>query len=185
MKGFTLIEMLVAVTLMAVMGIVCWRGLAFVANQRASIEVEALELANLVRAFAQIERDLAERLPDTAAPARATTPELPLAISIAPGANDSIELEILRTVPDHAAQSHALHVLYRLEPRGLVRQTASGEVLVLPGVARLQIRIFSSGFWIEPAREPPSSVRPFGRANALEIAVEDGRGARYVKVLAL
>jgi len=28
-------------------------------------------------------------------------------------------------------------------------------------------------------------VRPFARATALEIAVDDGNGARYVKVIAL
>src|SRR5439155_15744695 len=89
--GFTLIEMLVAVALMGLMGVVCWRGLAFVANQRSAIEDEAVELAQIVRAFAQIERDLAERLPDIAAPARATTPELPLAVSVVTGENGNAE----------------------------------------------------------------------------------------------
>ena len=172
--GFTLIEMLVAIALMALMGVVCWRGLAFVANQRSAIEDQSVELAQLVRAFAQIERDLAERLPDIAVPPRATEPELPLAVSIVPMANGDAQLEILRG---------SAFVVYRVAARGLVRTSAASEVLMLPGAARLRVRIHAGGFWVEPGRE--QLVRPFARATALEIALDDGRGARYVKVLAL
>jgi len=69
-QGFTLIEMLVAITLMDLMGVICWRGLAFIANQRTSIEQETNDLAQLVRGFAQMETDIGERLPDIAVPAR-------------------------------------------------------------------------------------------------------------------
>jgi hypothetical protein len=54
---------------------------------------------------------------------------------------------------------------------------------MLPGAARLQIRVHAGGFWLEPGRE--ERVRPPARAGALEIAIEDGQGARYVKVIAL
>src|SRR5881394_3168544 len=97
--GFTLIEMLVAITLMALMGVVCWRGLAFVSTQRAGIAEETLELSRMFSAFAQIERDVAERLPDIAAPARATTPELPLALTVLPVGEGS-ELEVLRMLEE-------------------------------------------------------------------------------------
>ena len=50
-------------------------------------------------------------------------------------------------------------------------------------VARLKIRIHAGGFWIEPGHGQP--VRPVARATALEISVEDEKGSRYVKVLAL
>jgi general secretion pathway protein J len=176
MKGFTLIEMLVAIALMALMALVCWRGLAFVADRRGAIEGESVELAQLLRSFAQIERDLGERLPDIAVPARATAAELPLAISVLPADNGNVALEILRASPSTA-------ILYRLSDRGLVRQSATAQVLMLPGAARLRIRLHAGGFWVEPGRE--QSVRPFARATALEIAVDDGNGARYVKVIAL
>ena len=181
--GFTLIEMLVAVALMGLMGVVCWRGLAFVANQRSAIEDEAVELAQIVRAFAQIERDLAERLPDIAAPARATTPELPLAVSVVTAENGNAELEIFRAAPDMTTQSRALPIAYRLAPGGLMRKSPAGEVLMLPGAAHLQIRVHAGGFWLEPGRA--DRVRPSAPASALEIVVEDGQGARYVKVIAL
>jgi len=178
-KGFTLIEMLVAIGLMALMAIVCWRGLGFVANQRGAIEGQSLELAQLLRSFAQIERDLDERLPDIAAPARATAAELPLAVSVMPSENGNMVLEIFRSSPD----TQPLHIVYRVTPRGLLRTSPGSEVLVLPGAARLRVRMHAGGFWMEPGRE--QSVRPIARATALEIAVDDATGARYVKVVAL
>ena len=183
-RGFTLIEMLVALTLVALMGVICWRGLAFVANQRTSIEQETSELAQLVRGFAQVETDVAERLPDIAVPARATTPELPLAISIGEDAGGAM-LEILRAVPVGVSQSTPVHVLYRVDERGLVRSTGSDDVLVLPGVVRMQVRVNAGGFWLDSGVVNPSAVRPFVRAGALEIAVSDRDGTRYVKVIAL
>lgn len=182
-RGFTLIEMLVAITLMALMGVVCWRGLAFVASQRTSIEQETTELAQLVRAFAQMETDVAERLPDIAVPARVTTPELPLAISIGLDGGGAM-LEILRTVPTGALQSRPVHVLYRVDARGLVRSTGTDEVLVLPGISRMQVRVNAGGFWLDSGAAS-STVRPFSRAGALEIVVNNRDGVRYVKVIAL
>ena len=180
--GFTLIEMLVAITLMGLMGVVCWRGLAFVAQQRAGIEGETVELTRMMRAFAQIERDVAERLPDVAAPARATAPELPLALVVLPVA-EGAELEVLRALPEPSGASRIMPVHYQRSSHGLVRRTPGGEVLLLPGVARLKIRVHTGGFWLEPGREQP--VRPFARAAALEITLEDANGARYVKVFEL
>jgi len=178
-KGFTLIEMLVAVALMALMGVVCWRGLAFVADRRAGIEGDTAELTQIVRAFAQIERDLAERLPDIAVPARATAPELPLALTVVPADKGNAELEIFRT----AVEAPPFRVLYRVGEGGLVRQSERSELVVLPGAAQLRIRVQAGGFWVEPG--PAQTARPLGRATALEIAVDDARGARYVKVLPL
>jgi prepilin-type N-terminal cleavage/methylation domain-containing protein len=183
-EGFTLIEMLVAVGLMALMGVLCWRGLAFIADRRAAIEGEGAEIAQLMRTFAQIERDLAERLPDIAVPARATSAELPLAVSVTPGQDGRTELEILRVAPEGAMPSPAWRVLYRLDARGLVRKSGSGEVLMLPGAAQLHIRVHAGGFWLEPGGGE-QRLRPFMRANALEIAVDDAQGARYLRVLAL
>jgi len=168
-RGFTLIEMLVAVGLVALMGVVCWRGLAFIANQRASVEQETTELA------------------DIALPARATTPELPLAVAIGSGANGSAELEILRTVAIGVEQSQPVRVLYHVDGRGLVRSTGADDVLVLPKVARFEVRVNAGGFWLDAgqAQAMQPAVRPFTRAGAIEIMVDDREGARYVKVLAL
>jgi len=186
-RGFTLIEMLVAVGLVALMGVVCWRGLAFIASQRASIEQETTELAQLVRAFAQMESDLAQRLPDIALPPRATTPELPLAVAIGSAADGSAQLEILRTVATGVEQSEPVRVLYYVGARGLVRSTGADDVLVLPKVTRFQVRVNAGGFWLDAGQmhAVQPAVQPFTRAGAIEIVVDGREGARYVRVLAL
>lgn len=180
--GFTLIEMLVAITLMALMGVVCWRGLAFVGAQRAGIADETLELSRMLSAFAQIERDLAERVPEIAAPPRATSPELPLALAVLP-VEAGAALEVLRMLDQPSGASRIVPVIYERTDAGLLRRTPGAQVILLPRVARLTIRIHAGGFWIEPGRE--QAVRPVARATALEIAIEDDKGARYVKVVAL
>ena len=168
-RGFTLVELLVTVALMGVMAVICWRGLAYVAAQRGEVEREALELSHIVRTFAQLERDLAERLPDAALPPRREASELPLAVSFAGN-----QLEIVRSAP----QAGVLRVQYRIDARGLARN----DVMLLPGASALKMRVHAGGLWAvvgEPGVQPPVP------AAALEFAVEDARGARYVKVLAL
>ncbi len=180
--GFTLIEVLVAIGVMSVMAVVCWRALSFVANQRSAIERDSIEIAQLLRAFSQLESDVDERLPDIAMPPRATAAELPLSITLS-GVVRGSQLEILRTVADASGISRAVHVVYRLTPEGLVRTTGSGDVLLLPKAAGFAVRLYAGGFWVEPNAE--RSVRPLVRATALELAVDDSNGGRYVKVLAL
>jgi hypothetical protein len=56
---------------------------------------------------------------------------------------------------------------------------------VLPGVARMEVRVNAGGFWLDSGVVNPSAVRPVTRAGALEIVVSDRDGTRYVKVIAL
>ncbi|HUQ77152.1 MAG TPA: type II secretion system protein GspJ [Burkholderiales bacterium] len=190
--GFTLVEMLVAVALMALMALICWRGLVYVANQRDTIEREGTELAQIVRVFAQLERDLAERVPNGALPASGVPRDLPLAVGVYPVEEGAVEIEIARFVPAVPGMPHAVRVLYRVKAGGLVRSTrtldelpaaAKNEVLLLPRTASLHVRVHSGGFWVEAVRD--ARVQPSTPASAIEVAVEDASGARYVKVLPL
>ena len=88
-----------------------------------------------MRAFAQIERDLAERLPDIAVPARATAPELPLALTVVPADKGNAELEIFRT----ALEAPPFRVLYRVGEGGLVRQSERSELVVLPVIVKRRV----------------------------------------------
>jgi prepilin-type N-terminal cleavage/methylation domain-containing protein len=168
-QGFTLVEMLVTIALMGLIAVICWRGLAYVAAQRGEVEREALALTQVVRTFAQLERDLAERLPDAALPPRTEASELPPAVTLF-----SNEVQILRFAP----QGGVSRVHYRIEPGGLKRN----DVTLLPGASAFKLRVHAGGFWAVPG-EP--RVQPPVPAAALEFAVEDGRGGRYVKVLPL
>ena len=191
-RGFTLVEMLVAIGLMALMAILCWRGLVYVAEQRETVAREAIELSRIVRAFAQLERDLAERVPNAALPTAGAPSELPLAVGVYSLERDVVEVEIARFLPQAGGAPHAVRVLYRLNAGGLSRSTralddvpaaAKNEVLLLPGAKGLHVRLHAGGFWVEPWRE--ASVNPKVPATAIEVAIDDGQGGRYVKVLPL
>lgn len=191
-RGFTLIELLVTIALMALMALICWRGLVYVANQRDTVEREAGELARMVRAFAQLERDLAERLPNAVLPAAGAPGDLPLAVGVISMERGTVEIEIARFVPQAGGAPRALRALYRVSEGGLVRYTRpldgspgtpAEEVLLLPGAKSLQVRVHAGGFWVQPARDV--RVQPVTPATALEVAIDDGKGARYVKVIAL
>jgi general secretion pathway protein J len=191
-KGFTLVEMLVAIGLMALMALLCWRGLVYVANQRETVTREAAELSQVVRTFAQIERDLAERLPNAALPTSGGPKELPLALGVYPVERDLVEFEVARFLPQPGGAPHAIRVLYKVGATGLSRSTrpldavpaeAKNDTVLLPGATKLQIRVHAGGFWTEPGRD--GRVQPSAPATAIELAVEDGDGGRYVKVLPL
>ncbi len=190
-KGFTLVEMLVAIGLMALMAVICWRGLVYVADQRETVAREAVEISQLVRTFAQIERDLAERVPNAALPVPATPAELPLAIGVF-AERGAVEVEIARLLPQAGGAPQAVRVRYRITASGLSRSTralddvsaaAKNEVVVLPGATTLQVRLHAGGFWVQPGHD--ARVQPTAPATAIELALEDGNGARYTKVFAL
>ena len=159
-RGFTLVELLVTIALMGLMAVICWCGLNYVVAQRGEVERESLEVSRVLRTFAQVERDLAERLPETA---------FAQALSLTPGA-----MEVVR----HSPQAGLVRVVYRVEAQGLMRN----DVLLLPGASALKLRIHAGGFWAVPG-EP--RVQPPVPPAAIEVAVEHARGERYVKVLPL
>lgn len=191
-KGFTLVEMLVAIGLMALMALLCWRGLVYVADQRARVTEEAVQISQIVRTFAQIERDLAERVPNAALPAPSTPTELPLAVGVYPMEGGAVEVEIARFLPQVGGAPQAVRALYRLTPAGLARSTrrlddvpavAKNEVVLLPGATTLQVRVNAGGFWVQLGHD--ARVQPAAPAAAIEFAFEDGNGSRYTKVFAL
>ena len=61
--GFTLLELLVAVALMAILAVLSWRGLDSVLSSRESITGRSEQLRSLVVAFAQIDDDLRRTWP--------------------------------------------------------------------------------------------------------------------------
>lgn len=59
--GFTLVEVMIAITIMAVLSVMAWRGLDSVSRANAMLEQRTEDMARLLRALDQLERDLALR----------------------------------------------------------------------------------------------------------------------------
>ena len=74
--GFTLVEMLVAVSLLGLLGVISWRGLDQVIALRTRVNDETVEIERVVRTIAQIDRDIDMRVADArmAVPTAASSP---------------------------------------------------------------------------------------------------------------
>jgi general secretion pathway protein J len=191
--GFTLIEVLVALALMALVSLMAWRGLESVSSAREWISQQAEDTDAIVRTLGQLGRDaeLAYNGPSFAAPgidARVFTS----GIRLLPGTAGAQTLEILRPDPD--GNGRWQRVQWSVRKDGLWRASgASAEqaplppagdgVLLLPGVRALVLRGWVPGVgWMDT--RSPFSATPSG----IEIALDRGAGGdtrRYSRILEL
>jgi type II secretion system protein J len=193
--GFTLVEMLVAIALLGLLGVISWRGLDYVSGQRERIDRDTEELARILRVLSQLERDIAQRAADSMLPLPSAPGQLPPSIVVHAGGDGSVALEIVRIAPRAGGPARAQRVVYRVADAVLTRSAspagtalpvaqAADAVELLPGARRLAVRVFSGGFWSEMS-SGATGVQPPAPATGLEVAIEAADGARYVRVFAL
>jgi general secretion pathway protein J len=194
-RGFTLVEMLVAIALMGILGVICWRGLDYVAGQRERVDRETDDIANILRVLSQVERDIAQRAPGFMLPAPSTPGMLPASIAVHASSDGVSALEIVRIAPWAGGNAQAQRVVYRIAEAALTRSAspagtalplppAAGAVTLLTGARRLTVRVYAGGFWSELGKGAPG-VQPPMQATGLEVAIEAADGGRYVRVFAL
>ena len=197
--GFTLIEVMVAIMLMAIVSLMAWRGLDSIARASAHLEDSTEQGAALLRALNQLERDIAlhsaireeSGLPSGDEPIRAGD-SLPPGLALKRLSEIPLRLDIVRASPEPGAPLQRVRwwrqgkVLYRAaSPSGdrLPLPPLAERVAVLDDVSRFEIRAWVPGKgWTRlPAR---SKVRASGLEISLARVTRNGV-ERYRRVVAL
>jgi general secretion pathway protein J len=192
--GFTLLELLVAITVLAVVSLIAWRGLDSLVTTRERLEPEADDVRAMLIAFGQMERDLAQ----AASPRFLGMTAPPVQVSIVDG---GIQLSLARVAPpapDRATEVQT--VIYRVIDGRLVRQASpalpgfmpvAAERLetarLLDNVKLMQVRTWTPGAgWTDP--NVPQDVTPGAPPRdtsipGVEVTIERSNGALLRRVL--
>ena len=195
--GFTLLELLVAISILATVSIIAWRGLDTLVSTRARLEPEGDRVRALLTAFGQLDRDLAQTINPTFF-AFTTSPLTVVTIDGQPA------LSITRLAPAEADAPSALQVIgYRVEDGYLVRSASPAlrgrgsvaaeevtNVRLLASVKSLHIRVWRDSVgWVDPlaTTTTPTPVVP-GSTTPLvppgvEVSIERNDGTVFRKVL--
>jgi general secretion pathway protein J len=195
--GFTLLELLIAISVLATVSIIAWRGLDSLVSTRARLEPEGEQVRALLTAFGQLDRDFAQTINPTLF-AYTTSPVSVLTIGGQPA------LSIMRTAPTEAEQPTALQVVgYRVEDGYLVRSASRPmrgrgaiaaeditSVRLFDRVKAMRIRIWRDGQgWADPLESGTTNPPPIpGQSTSLappgiEVTIERNDGKEYRKVL--
>ena len=181
--GFTLVEMLVAISVLGILGIISWRGLDHVIDQRARISEQDAQVERLIRTIAQLERDFDECIADSLLISRATdSSTLPSCLNII---RDRQSRPIVIITRRHPSGHGYITVRYQLEGEDLVRLTTSADlsqtdrVLMLNNVVTFDARFLSRRGWIDTLAQTDT------RVSAIEITIERLTAGRFVKVVPL
>ncbi|MEZ5740217.1 MAG: prepilin-type N-terminal cleavage/methylation domain-containing protein [Burkholderiaceae bacterium] len=131
-RGFTLLELLVAVALMAILAVLCWRGLESVLTSRDRITAASNEMRALSTAFTQIDEDLRRSWPVQLLKLEQPT------ISFLPGPRDDDPPMLVIIREGSAADAMRIQrVVYRLRDGVFERGFSPWQVSEFAGAVRL------------------------------------------------
>ena len=211
-RGFTLLEVLIAISLMAVLAVLGWRGLDSVLVTRERLTRASADLAALSVCFTQMEEDLRR-----AWPVRLLGLPVPAVGFSVPQADEpAAPLQLLREPPAGGVPGTVQRVSYRLRagtlergfapwaapaPDGAVTQQGLIWQPLVTDVASLRMRGFVAGTgWVDGAAlaaQPMTASAPTGGTGAgqpptpalvpivvsgLELELERVGGERLVRV---
>jgi general secretion pathway protein J len=189
-NGFTLLELLVAIAILAMVSILCWRGLASLTATREHLEPQTRRAHALLATFGQLRIDL-DQMPRH--PGLYALPMQPLRVLTLDGGRC---LQLLRSATlsdDNPAQGVQV-VLYCVRQNHMVRMhtvaqryfsaSVSGTMeadSLLDNVRALAIRVWRPGTgWIDPLADTDTA-----NTSGLEIQLTDENGHQYRQVFAL
>lgn len=191
-QGFTLIEVLIAITLMALVTLLAYRGLSRVADTRAWLEKDAADNAVIIRTLGQLERDLTLSNDGHNGENVAQQGQLASGVEVDQQPGKPLQLGIVRSAP--ADDGSWQQVIWRLNNGALWRYTgqpgaqyplppAQAGAEVMANVVQLSVRFWVPGKgWIVAG---PTDGRA---ATGIEVALErmrNGMRERYTRVVVL
>ncbi len=165
-QGFTLMELLIALSVFAVMGVMIMGGLRSLARARSNNRLAEQRLAELANALTLLEHDLIQ-----------TVNELPLSYNPLES-----ELEFTRTGwrnPGYAKRSSLKKITYVCRAGQLSRQlwpdpadteSAPFTELLLDKVDKCRVRFFNQS-WYEGPWPPPKQMKQQPQVHALEFII--------------
>jgi general secretion pathway protein J len=191
--GFTLLELLVAITVLALVSLIAWRGLDTLVLTRERLEPESERTRALLTALGQLDRDVAAAVNPLFVGSREASVRLRIE------GNGAAALEILRIAPPQPdGVTRVQTVLWRLLDGALVRQAGPGQTEIAPvaadqwqsaaligGLSAMRARAWQPGSgWVEAGA---LAAAPVAGAPAtppgIEIVLERADGTRLRRVL--
>ncbi|MBV4456110.1 MULTISPECIES: prepilin-type N-terminal cleavage/methylation domain-containing protein [Pseudomonas] len=152
-QGFTLIEVMVAIMLMALVSLIAWRGLDSVTRADQHLQASTEQTEVLLRALNQMQRDISLR-----ASVELTAPDTPTdeglaAVTVRSSDSKGFRLDVIRSAP--VAGDGLQRVRWWLKGDSLYRAAAPARnrfplpaakdgVVVLTGVSDLQVRVWET-----------------------------------------
>lgn len=193
-RGFTLLELLVALAIFAVLSVLAYGGLRNVLDTRAQVEVEAARLTALQTTFTLIERDVEQALARSVRDNYGDTQP-----ALTGGGNKLLELTHagLRN-PALQARSQLQRVAYQLKDGHLQRLTwpvldrapnsVPQQAELLSGIATVEVLFYDQNFTPQRAWPLPDtgSTAPQMLPRAVEVSIELtgwGRVTRLFRVV--
>lgn len=167
-RGFTLLELLVAISVLSVVSVIAWRGLDSLVVTRERLEPEVDETRAMLVAFGQLERDLSQ----VANPDFLGLGSPPLNVRPADGAMMIEVARVAPAVPDRATEVQTVY--YRIVDGTLVRQAtpplpyfqaSSAEALesarLLGNLRSMEVRVWRTGTgWVPPGTSTEGAAAP-------------------------
>ncbi|PKH22203.1 type II secretion system protein GspJ [Enterobacterales bacterium CwR94] len=145
-RGFTLLEMMLALTIFALISLAGWQILQTMQRSQQQTREHQQQLTELARAFALIEHDLQHALiPIEAVTQRKSTPAFQ-------AGNGPLVLKLTRRNwlnPQSQARSALQHVAWRIDAQQLsrVNLSASSPALTFPSISKATLRFYTAGRW--------------------------------------
>jgi general secretion pathway protein J len=153
-EGFTLIEVMVAIALMAVVAIMSWRGLESVSQAGERIDASAADTESVLRSVGQLSRDIMLRAPSGVVPGRpvpagivAPAPVLPASVSVEKRRDGTLVLDLVRAAVGEPG--YWQHVAWSVDD-GVLRRRI--------GLAANQLPLPTVDGPIDPTRNPIADV---------------------------